>query len=203
MANVEHNTLTEPDLHEVKGAASASNGTVLVASGNGTATFQALDTLSKLGSYDYGDTATTGSPIAVPNGSFVDLTNNGLSPNSDTTYALTAAPDLWNVSTSRFDFTKLNLGAVVHVRIDVDITTTGANTEVDLILELGLGVTPYSIGLSREFFKSAGVHKVVSTGFVQIRNDLTRDNPARIKASSGSSGTTLVVNGWAITAQER
>lgn len=43
MANVQHSTLTGSDLHECKGADTAPAGTVPVATGAGTAVFQALN----------------------------------------------------------------------------------------------------------------------------------------------------------------
>jgi len=42
MADVEHNTLTDPELHETKGAAAASAAEVLTADGAGAATFEAI-----------------------------------------------------------------------------------------------------------------------------------------------------------------
>jgi hypothetical protein len=42
MANVQHSALTGSDLHECKGADTAPSGTVPVATGGGTAVFQAL-----------------------------------------------------------------------------------------------------------------------------------------------------------------
>lgn len=43
MANIQHNTLSDPDLHECKGAVAATAGQVIVAQGNGTAIFRKLN----------------------------------------------------------------------------------------------------------------------------------------------------------------
>ncbi|PIF21291.1 hypothetical protein [Candidatus Pantoea floridensis] len=45
MADIQHSSLTGVDLHECKGAASATAGQFLIANGNGTATFQALSSV--------------------------------------------------------------------------------------------------------------------------------------------------------------
>lgn len=45
MAEVTHASLTGADLHECKGAASATAGQFLIATGSGTATFQTLSSI--------------------------------------------------------------------------------------------------------------------------------------------------------------
>jgi hypothetical protein len=45
MANVNHNTLTDPYLHEPKGVASAATGKVYVANGAGSGAWTAKETL--------------------------------------------------------------------------------------------------------------------------------------------------------------
>lgn len=45
MADKQHSSLTGIDLHECKGAANATLGQFLIATGNGTATFQTLSSI--------------------------------------------------------------------------------------------------------------------------------------------------------------
>lgn len=46
MANVQHVDITDPEIHEPKGVASASAGTVYVADGSGSGTWEKVDTTS-------------------------------------------------------------------------------------------------------------------------------------------------------------
>lgn len=83
MANVQHSTLTGSDLHECKGADTAASGTVPVATGAGTAVFQALS---------YTQVANT--PLLKPQ-------LNGTTPTGQVlikVYTTTAAAGLWTVS---------------------------------------------------------------------------------------------------------
>lgn len=128
MANTLHSTLTGSDLHECKGAASASLGTVMRANGDGTATFQSL-------AYTY----ITGKPTLIFNGTTLttvpivahyQVTASGgvftqaisgfttihsvqvTAVNSGGTYATTALAGLTSVSTSSISGTVVVNGAL-------------------------------------------------------------------------------------------
>ena len=191
---MEHKDIPDAQLHEVKGAASAPIGRVLSANGDGTATFK-----SKIGWWDYNDTATAGTPIALTlANTYYDLTNNALGANTNTAYRLSTVANIWNTGTNRFDFTGLALGDVVEVRIDIDVTTTSANTAIRVDLELGVGqpgafILPIVLPIN---IKTASTNKIVMSRKFYVGSSLIKDNPARIRAQADTTGATVRVNGW-------
>jgi hypothetical protein len=199
---VQHRDITDAQLHEVKGAASASAGQLLTATGSGTATFQTPGfTTTAMGFWDYNDTATVSTPIAltVP-GTEYQLTNNGLGANTNTTFRLPSLTDIFNTSTNYFSFIGLQLGDTVDVRVDLEVVSSAANTVVETAMELGIGGSAYKLNIDRQYLKSAGTHKIVSTFSFYLGNSNTLDNPARILMKSDTAGATVKVNGWYVRA---
>ena len=197
---VEHVSITDPNIHEAKGASTATSGQILTANGSGqalfvTPTFTSVD----MGWYDYNDTATTGTPIALTAaGTYYDLTNNGLGVNTQIGYGLSGVTNLWNTSTNRFDFTNLAVGDTVDLRVDLTYTTASVNTAIDIVLEIGVGqpeafLIPLLISNN---FKTAGTHRVIAEKPFYIGSSLTKDNPARVRAKADGTGSTVIVNGW-------
>ena len=199
----EHNTLTGSQLHEPKGADSASSGQVYIADGAGSGSWTTLSTSSisgllEQGIYDYNDlaTSTTPIPLTLANTQY-EVTNDGAGTFTNKTYALSGIADLWNTSTNRFDFTGLSLGDTVDIRFDIEITTTSANTAVDFVIELGIGSAPYQLTFSPlSDFKSAGTYKVVNWFGIYMGDLNTLNNPGRVLARADNTGVTVKVNGW-------
>jgi len=199
---IQHKDIPDAQLHEAKGAASASAGQLLTATGSGTATFQTpAFTKAAMGWWDYNDTATTATPIALTSaGVEYQLTNNGLGGNTNTTYRLPAVTNIWNTSTNYFQFTGLKLGDTVDLRIDIEVTTGSVNNNIDLIMELGIGASPYKLTLDRRLLKSSGANAYVVLASIYIGNTLTLNNPARLLIKNDSTGSTCKVNGWFVRA---
>ncbi len=197
---VEHVSITDPNIHETKGASTATSGQILTANGSGQALFVTPSFTSvDMGWYDYNDTATAGSPIALTvAGTYYDLTNNGLGVNTQVGYGLTDVTNIWNTGTNRFNFTGLEIGDTVDLRVDLSYTTGSANTALDLVLEIGVG-QPGAFLIPLELqrnFKTAGTYRVVASAPFYIGSALTKDNPARIRAKADATGSSVVVNGW-------
>ncbi len=199
---VQHRDIPDSELHQVKGAAGASAGQLLTATGSGTATFQTPSFTQTLqGFWDYNDTATTSSPIALTVvGTEYQLTNNGLGANTLTTYRLPALTDIFNTSTNYFQFVGLEVGDTIDIRADIEIVTTNANTVIDTVMELGIGGTAYKLTVDRQYFKSTGTHKVVFSFPFYLGNTNTRDNPARLLMTSDTLGASVKINGWFVRA---
>ena len=205
---INHVDISDPDLHESKGVASAVIGTVSVADGLGSAEHRKLVASdiaggTEQGIYDYNDLTTATTPISlVLADTQYELTNDGAGPNTNKTYALPSLPDLWNVTTDRFEFNggaKLSLGDTVDIRFDLEVTTTGANTAINLVLELGTDGTPYEISLIPEQnFKAAGTFKLIRWMGIYMGDTNTLMNKGRVLMSSDSTGTTVKINGWYI-----
>lgn len=197
---VEHVSITDPNIHETKGASTASNGQILTANGSGQALFVTPEfSKVKVGWYDYNDTATTGAPIALSvAGTYYDLTNNTLGPNTQIAYGIPGVTNIWNAGTNRFDFSSFSIGDTVDLRIDLNYTTTAANTALDVVLEVGVGqpgafLIPLVIGQN---IKSAGTTRIVSNMSFYLGNSLVKDNPARLRIRADGTGSSVVVNGW-------
>lgn len=151
----------------------------------------------RFGTFDYNDNATSTTPIVITGGGgYVFLTNDELGSFTNKLYPPTGVSDIWDASLNQFDFTELNLGSIVHYRLDVSITTTSVNQEVDIALDLGIGASPYTLTVKRDEFKSAGTYNIVKSAFIYMGDANTRDNPAKFKIQSDSNAT-VVVNGWA------
>ena len=58
MANIQHSVLTDPQLHEPKGASTAASGKVYVANGSGSGAWQFI------AGHSYGDLYITGSSVS-------------------------------------------------------------------------------------------------------------------------------------------
>lgn len=158
------------------------------------------------GVYYYNDlaTQTTQIPLTLADTQY-ELTNDGAGTNTNKTYALTDVADVWNTTTNRFDFTGLELGDAVDVRIDIEVTTTGVNTAIEGALELGIGGTAYQL-IWKPFdtnYKTAGTYKITQWYSVYMGDNNTLNNPARVLMQSDSIGVTVKVNGWYVRPMKR
>lgn len=199
---VQHKDIPDAQLHQVKGAATASLGELLVAQGDGTALFQNPGySKTKMGWWDYNDTATATTPIAlsVANTDYA-LTNNGLGSNTTNAYRLSTITNIWNTSTNFLQFTGMKVGDVVDMRIDYELVTSGANNQIVLSLELGIGGSSYILGIDNRLLKNAGTHKLITNASFYIGNTLTLNNLGRILIKNDSTGSTVKVNGFYIRA---
>ena len=148
------------------------------------------------GIYDYADATTVVTPIDLTADTWAEMTNDGAGANTNKTYALTGIADVYNVGTNRFDFSDLALGDTVSIRVDAEITTSGANQTCDVDLVLAYGeVGEYRIPFIRNEFKTAATHGMTRFNDIYIGNALTRDNPARFEIRSDGNAD-VVVNGW-------
>ena len=199
----EHNTLTDPQLHEPKGIATADADQVYIANGAGSGVWTDPPyTTLDLGVWDYNDATTSTTPIALTLANTdYELTNDGAGTFTITTYKLADVGEIWNVSTNRFDWSGLSLGDTVDIRTDITWTSAGANQTLTLALELGVGGTPYTIRwINDHLEKTAGAHRFTLWNSVYMGDANTLNNPARWLAQSDSTGTTIEVAGWYIKA---
>lgn len=157
------------------------------------------------GVYDYNDTATAITPISLPTpGTFVNLTNNATGAFTNTAYALPGVSNLWITGTQRFDWTSLELGDTVDIRLDVTLISTANNQDFDISLFLAAGTggeyqIPFAVEKS---FKSAGSRRFMEFNGVYMGDTNTRDNPALFKVKSSASAT-VVVHGWYVRVTKR
>lgn len=195
---VAHKDITDPNIHEVKGAATATAGQVLIANGSGSASFQTAPYSTDIvGWYNYADTATAGTPIALTLAStFYDLTNNKLGAKTSNAYGVPTIVDVWNSATNRFDFSLLPLGSLVTVRVDITLTTGSTNNsaEIDLELGIGSGASFFLPVLSPTYVKAAGANRFVAERTFYIGDNNIKNYPARVCAKNDTVGSTVIVN---------
>ena len=197
---MQHKDIPDAQLHEVKGAATASAGQILTATGAGIATFQTpLFTKARVGFWDYNDTATSSTPIALTAANTeYQLTNNGTGVYTNTAYGLPGVTNIYNTATNYFNFSSLKIGDTVDIRVECEITTTSTSNELDLLMELGIGTSPYKLVIDRQYFKSASVKKVVAMASIYIGNNDTKNGLARFIVKNDSTGSSIKVSGWYI-----
>ena len=196
----EHKDITDPNIHETKGAAAATAGQVLIATGSGTATFQTPPfSLVEVGWYDYNDLATQSTPIALTTpGTKYDLTNDKLGPSTNISFGLDGVTDIWSSVSNRFDFSGLDIGNTLDTRVDVTIITTAANTAVQCEFEFAVGTgSAFPLPIFGPInFKTAGTYQIVVDRSFYIGSAVVRDNPVRIRMAADTAGATVKVNGW-------
>lgn len=173
-----------------------TDGTLAVRNDNGTeSVIMDAPHTSKVGFVDYNNAG----GAQTHNGSegFKKLTNDTLGSFTNTAYFPTGMTTLWNSTFNQFDFTELSLGDMVDIRIDILVTTSGANQNVELQLQLGIGGSPYTIELDFISPKSAGTYKMVSYTGIYMGDINTLGNPGEVQLNTDASMTNgITVNGW-------
>ena len=153
---------------------------------------------------DYADVATTGSPIAV-SAVPTALTNDGLGVDTNTAYLPIGGngiTQLWNTSSNGFDFSDLNVGDMLEIRMDIDVIIVSNNTAVDVNLHMGSGGTVIVPFISQQNFKTTGTFEVIRYMGLYIGSEDIRDTLAQLKISADNN-CTCIVNGWYIKATRR
>lgn len=153
--------------------------------------------IKSYGFIDYNDLNTSTTPInVIGGGGFVYLTNDELGAFTNKLYPPDGVTDVWDASNNRFDFSQLNLGSKLDYRLDIEITTTSNNQEIDVEIELAIGGSSYSLGVANRQYKSVRTYKLDIENYVYMGDLNTRDNYAKFKIKSDGNAT-VKVNGWA------
>lgn len=147
------------------------------------------------GFWDYNDLATTGTPLNAVASTPLALPNDGAGAFTNKTYKPLGMTDIWNAGGGVFDFTELSLGDTVDIRLDVSVTTTSANQNVDLYLQLGQGGSAYNIVFDTILVKAASTKQLVSFSSVYMGDLNTLNNAAQFFVLTDSAAT-VTVNGW-------
>ena len=119
----EHNTLTDPNLHEVKGASTATVGQLLVATGSGTATFQTPSSLHL-----------TTSTLVASQGS--TATQNPSATNTATEVVLGIPLTTTDVNISSLGLITFNTAAYYRIKLDLNFYRSTTVGEVVMLLNI-------------------------------------------------------------------
>jgi len=142
--------------------------------------------------YEYGNTPLNNTTVTT---SFTTLLNDG--GNIQNGIFFPYMPYLLNVSTSKLDLTKLEVGDCIEASFVLDITTTLVNQTVDIDIVFGQG----GVGSFRRplmpqmFFAAIGVHSVNISALIPIVDAVTRNNPMAFEIKSSASAT-VFSNVW-------
>jgi len=194
LPDIQHSALSGSDLHEPKGIASASVNQIYAADGAGSGNWYKIYTQ---GFEDYNH---AGSSIALTSGVSAQLLNDGAGTFTNKAYQLPGFNDIWNTTTNQLDFSGagLSIGDTVDIRIDTTVTTAGANNDIELSLDLGIGASPYSLVAVYREWRTAGTYQYTTFYSIYMGDANTLNNPCEIHALSNSTGNSIQVNGWYI-----
>ena len=162
---VQHNTITDPDIHEPKGISTASVDQVYIANGEGSGAWTSISELNYTGWSLFEDTAYTDDTavyLAVST-TPVTITNNKLGTATDETQApLDADTTLFNASTSNLQL--VNAGDLYSTQLSFTIHSI-SGTPAEILLQLQYTDTsdeenPVDVVVAQksEVYSTAGQH---------------------------------------------
>jgi hypothetical protein len=189
-----HSALTDPELHEPKGASTAVVNTVYVADGAASGDWYKIYTQ---GWEDWDNTGSAQSPAA---NTFTDLTNNGAGTGSTTAYTLPGVTGgLWDTATNSLDLSELTVGDTVDLEIDLSVTTAGANEDLTLALDLAHGTgSEYQIIMNQVSYRTAGTYRNTTFHSFYIPNSTVLNNPGKIAIKFVGASNTVTVDNFYI-----
>lgn len=148
------------------------------------------------GFFDYGDLATQTTPIAVPADTWVFIPNDGQAAFSNYDYKPPGINDLWNTTTNEFDWSGLNLGDQVDIRLTLEATTTSPNQGFTVELAMAIGsAAPYFITFIGQSVKTVGTIQGIRYSGIYMGNVETLNFPAKFRIMSDDPFT-YRVGGW-------
>lgn len=131
------------------------------------------------------------------------LLNNALGSDTNILFKPTGVSQIWDATTNRFDFSELTLGTRVDIRFDFVVTTTSGNQTFNLLLELGSGLTQFTLPVvTGELVKGVGSHRKIVNTFFYIGSSDVIASPCRISYMSDGLSSVLL-NGFAVDVRLR
>lgn len=126
-----------------------------------------------------------------------DIENDVLGPFTLTSYGPTDVTRVWDESISSFDFTELSLGDMVDIRLDILVTTTINNQQIEVDLVLAKGTpSEYRIPfISPMVVKNSGDVGLVKYNGIYMGNNDTLSGGGNFEIRSDDAST-MKVNGW-------
>ena len=143
----------------------------------------------------YSDAGTAGTPIAHTGGVDTVFTNDELGAQTQKIYTPEGVTDLWHAGTTTFDFSELENGDMIDIRLNATVSTTSNNQEIFINLELGQGGFDYLVPFSHDVYKLTGSYPIGSYEGIYLGDDNTRLNGGQFIFSSAEDAT-IVVHGW-------
>lgn len=154
------------------------------------------------GWYDYNDSITVVTPINITSNDTIQITNDARGDQTTSQFAPYGCGQIWDTATNSFDFSDLNIGDEILIRLSLNITTTSNNQVTRVYMNMASGVFNYKINDGHWVFKSTGSYQVESVIPLYIGNAETRDNPAEIMFTTDGNAT-VQVNGFYVSVTRR
>lgn len=154
---------------------------------------------------DYNDTATTATPIALSNGVWTTITNDGLGTATNLNYLPSGVTSLMDTTTGKLDFSELSLGDTVLIRNDYTIDQDQNNSLLEFRYTLGTGAGAYTLEkkVARLDSGTSQLYRFsLKADLIYMGDENTRDNPVTMQVRLDASGT-LVNSGSAISVIKR
>lgn len=142
---------------------------------------------------DYNNSNTT--PISIPNTNVnTTLTNDGAGVFTNKTFLPQGVTDIWNGTTSRFDFSELKVGDRVHVRIELEVITSSPNAVINDCITFSLGGTEFDLPLSTsKYFKDSDTYDFMEEITFYIGSEEVRTLPAKFHMRSDTNCTARII----------
>ena len=184
MAN--HADLSDPELHEPKGAAAASSGQVYVSDGAGSGVWTPTGVQIQ-GWAHYKDTATEQTFNTTP----TKLSINGLGSTTTTAYLPSGVANFWD--TTADELLPSGVGDSYLLRLDLPITTvTGSATVLELQMDISGAASPTTVIVDRQISITAGAAKTVSVsfGFFSLATFVANNAQLFLSTDANTAGVT-------------
>lgn len=200
MANISHSTLTDPYLHEPKGISTATADEVYAANGSGGGAWKNIYTQG------FEDFNHNGGSQALTAATPLKLLNDAAGAYTNTTYRLPGFSSTWNTTNNHFDWAAagLSLGDTVDLRLDFTITTSAANDDLSILLDMGVGSPgPYTLTVDYTEWRVAGTYNYTAYYGIYMGDTNTLNFPAEVKMLASTAGDSVQVNGWYVRVTPR
>ena len=143
---------------------------------------------TKIGFIDYNDN--TGE-IDLTSDTWTDVPNNGAGAFTNKAYAPNGVTELLDVSTGYLDFTQLDLGNSVQVRIDFKVNPNINNATLECRYVLGNGGGEYALTVfEKRLDRGSGIDYDANKGsfLIYMGDDNTRLNDGKLQVKLSSNG---------------
>ncbi len=145
---------------------------------------------SVIGFFDYKDVTTQTTPISLVAATDTQLTNDGAGVDSNYDNKPFGVDNIWDVATSRFDFSQLSIGDLVKIRLNTTLTTDSANQTINTFLILAEGSASELVRLIKQSnVKVAADNQQTVLYSFYIHNQDYIDNPGKLYVNTDDTGS--------------
>ena len=175
--------------HQLTGVGSKNTGDQLTAAEFNLVNTAINNNAQALGFMDYNDA--TGQ-ISLTAETWTDVPNDGAGAFTNKTHAPLGVDELLDVSTGYLDFSDLDLGDSVQVRIDFKVSPNVNNAKLQCRYVLGSGAGEYALSVFEKRLDSgSGIDYDSDKGsfLIYMGDENTRGNPGKLQVKLSSAGT--------------